>query len=159
MFSQSLEDAILAYLKQQEGVPEDYNFLEHVYEIEDDIKYVLEDLLLKVNKRIACRDRYENLKEWHNQYPLFNLNDYIPGFCIDDDLFEKLAFRETLLISELNLTADSKECKPKTVGGLCLNVQIAEGHLPQEREQPVDAELDREIFLILQRVRRGSKPS
>ncbi|KAJ8982229.1 hypothetical protein NQ317_013531 [Molorchus minor] len=154
MFSQSLEDAILTYLKQQEGIPEGFDFLEQVYEIEADIKDILNDLLLKVNKRIACKDRYDNLTEWHNQYPLFDLNDYIPGFCIDEEIFQQIAFREMLLISELNMGSDTKLCKPKPVGGLCIDIQTVEGHLPIVREQPVDAELDREIFGILQRVKR-----
>lgn len=80
----SFEETILTYLRSQVAAPEDLSFdlEEVVVNPEDEIKIILEEIILKVNKRIACRDRYENLKTWHNQYPLFDLTMILPDFCI-----------------------------------------------------------------------------
>lgn len=85
LIPKTLEDTILTYLKYQEDFPEDYaDFTCEVESLtaEEEVKNVLEELLLTINKRIACRDRYDNLKQWHHQYPLFDLANYIPHFCI-----------------------------------------------------------------------------
>lgn len=80
-------------------------------------------------------------------------------FCnivfVDDEMFKHLAFRESLLISEVDYPTNSKEVEPRAVGGLCLDIQVVEGHLPANREMPTDAELDRQVFQVLQRVKSG----
>lgn len=84
---QSIEETILRYLRSQEEFPEyEYDEEPTVLDLkenaEEKVRNLLENLLLKVNKRIVCKDRYDNLKAWHGQYPLFNLEDYIPDFCL-----------------------------------------------------------------------------
>lgn len=73
-------------------------------------------------------------------------------------MFKKLVFRESLLISEVDYPSNSKEAEPRAVGGLCLDIQIVDGYQPEKREMPTDAELDREVFQILQRVKNGKIP-
>lgn len=85
LIPETLEDTILSYLKGQEDVGEGFtDFVRDVKNVsaEEEVKDVLEELLVTVNKRIACRDRYDNIKNWHHQYPLFDLSHYIPSFCI-----------------------------------------------------------------------------
>ncbi|KAJ8939320.1 hypothetical protein NQ314_011178 [Rhamnusium bicolor] len=148
----SLEATIWTYLKDQEAVLEGDLHFEEISP-EDEIKGILDELLFKVNKRIACRDRYDNLKQWHHQYALFDINDFVSDYCMDDELFEKLSFRETLLISALDPDVFCKEVEPKAVGGLCLDIQMAEGHQPEKRERPTDAQLDKEVLELLQKAK------
>lgn len=80
-----LEETIISYLKDQEVCGESYSgFPCEVKDAiaEEEVKDILNDLLFKVNKRIACRDRYDNLRAWHHQHALFDLNNYVPNFCI-----------------------------------------------------------------------------
>nr|XP_023028736.1 ciliogenesis-associated TTC17-interacting protein-like [Leptinotarsa decemlineata] len=93
---ESFEETILYYLRGQEIWPE-APFEVKLGEDKDEyavenVQEILSDLLLKVEKRIACKDRYENLKLWHNQYPLFDLNDFIPDFCMELIMNEKTVY-------------------------------------------------------------------
>ncbi|KAG5873451.1 hypothetical protein JTB14_007218 [Gonioctena quinquepunctata] len=156
---QSFEDTILFYLRGQEIWPEDFNIhLEaKVDNPAENIHDILDDLLLKVHKRIACKDRYENLKQWHNQYPLFDLSVFIKDFCIDEEMMQKLAFREVLLISEIDSIAYSEYTVPQPVGALCLNVSRVDGHMSEKPlQRATGAELDYEIFKTWQRAKQAS---
>lgn len=52
----------------------------------------------------------------------------------DDDLYKKLEFRESVIISVLDKTKDG--LLPKPVGGMCLDIQHATGKNPLERRIP-----------------------
>lgn len=73
----------------------------------------------------------------------------------DEEMLKKLAFRESLLISEVDYPSDSMEVEPRPVGGLCLDIQMVDGYLPKNREMPTDAELDRAVFQTLQKAKQG----
>ncbi|KAJ8916532.1 hypothetical protein NQ315_000174 [Exocentrus adspersus] len=153
---ETLEDTILSYLRDQEvycGEAYDETVDVKSFTAEEEVKDILHDLVVKVNKRIACKDRYDNLKLWHHQYPLFNLEDFIPDFCIDEEMLRKLAFRENLFISELDSLSEPGKAEPKPVGGLCLDIQVVDGHQLIDRDIPSDNEVDLQVFKILQRVK------
>ncbi|CAH1118464.1 unnamed protein product [Phaedon cochleariae] len=155
----TFEEAILSYLKGQELWPEDdFEVKPPDDNAEENVEELIKELVMKVNKRIACKDRYENLKQLHNQYPLFDLNDYFSDFCMDEELMEKLSFRETLLISELDATSagasgSRQESEPTPVGGLCLHVEVVDAYMPDQRMNNVD--MDREIFQIYKRAKQA----
>lgn len=144
----SFEEDIIGYLKNQEIFAEDDIFpsfsLQDQLSPEQEISNVLEEILNRVCKRIFCRDRYENIRLEHNQYPLFDLSHIIPDFCMDEDTMEQLTFRESVLISEIDSLSSSREVEPKSVGGLCLSVQFVDGFIPEEREMPVEEKIHQE---------------
>lgn len=74
---------------------------------------------------------------------------------LDDEMFQKLAFRETLMISKVDAVAEFREVDPKPVGGLCLDVQMVQGYQPLHKEEPMDADLDIQVFNILQKMKAG----
>lgn len=83
---QNFEETIINYLKSQESYPEHLDLLSPEQSPEQEIRDILEEILFKVDKRIVCRDRYDNLKSWHNQYTLFELSSIIPDFCMGEFL-------------------------------------------------------------------------
>ncbi|XP_050502658.1 ciliogenesis-associated TTC17-interacting protein-like [Diabrotica virgifera virgifera] len=158
---QSFEARVLSYLKAQEHL----NWGEAFEEIEEEetpeqhAQAILQEILLKLNKRIVCQDRYDNLKENHNQFPLFNLEDIIPDFCIDEDMIKQLTFSETLVISELDGYKNSKETVPKAVGSLVLNILAEDAILPHNiKKKAIDADIEREVTLTLQRAKQVAGP-
>lgn len=52
----------------------------------------------------------------------------------DENIYEQLAFSETLVISELHDTNDSELKEPVPVGGLSLNIQSVQG-LSRHRQE------------------------
>nr|CAI5856961.1 unnamed protein product [Callosobruchus analis] len=167
----SLEETIISYLKGQEVFPEsDYG--EARYEenaealVEAKVRLILEELLLKVNKRIVCKDRYQNLKTWHSQYPLFDLEDFFPDFCVDDEMIRALSFQESLLVSYLDspdgatsavkIVGECREMKPIPVGSLCLNIQAVDANQPENRPAPITSELlDQQIMNTVKAARQA----
>lgn len=77
----SFNDLILEYLKAQEPPKP---------EVTDDagkgtmdiVKDVLNDLLDRMERRIALKEEYEWKVKHHNQYPLFDLKEKITDFNI-----------------------------------------------------------------------------
>ncbi|CAH1982201.1 unnamed protein product [Acanthoscelides obtectus] len=169
---ESLEDTIISYLKGQEICPEsDYDEAKYKENAEalvgEKVKLILEELLLKVNKRVVCKDRYQNLKTWHNQYPLFDLEDFFPDFCVDEDTMRALSFRESLLVSFLDnsdetgasvvrIEGDSREVVPCAVGSLCLNIQMVDANQPEDRPTPISSEMmDQQIMNTVKAARQA----
>lgn len=82
---QSFEERIINYLRGQEiFVEDDFRTFSVVEKLrpEEEIGIILDEIVDKVINRILCKDRYENTRLWHNQYPLFDMSHIIPGFCI-----------------------------------------------------------------------------
>ncbi|XP_072382624.1 ciliogenesis-associated TTC17-interacting protein isoform X2 [Diabrotica undecimpunctata] len=156
--AQSFEARVLSYLKAQEHLNwgEAFEEIEEEESPEQHVQAILQEILLKLNKKIVCQDRYDNLKENHNQFPLFNLEDIIPDFCIDEDMIKQLTFSETLVISELDGYENSEETVPKAVGSLVLNILAEDAILPHNiKKKAIDADIEKEVTQTLQRAKQG----
>lgn len=72
----------------------------------------------------------------HHQYDLFKLAEFIPNFDIDDKIYDAITFRECLIINKLEGGSDKEGTMAFTtnpVGGICIDIQKAEGKQPQVR--------------------------
>lgn len=76
------------------------------------------------------------------------------NFFLDDELMDKIAFRETILISNLD-PPGKKETEPRPVGGMVISVQAVDAHLPEERPKLRDNELDLQILQMVQKAKQG----
>lgn len=88
---QTFEERIISYLKCQEILGEDnlnqsFTLIDAIAP-EEEVGIILAEIVDKVIKRVVCRDRYENIRLWHNQFPLFDLSHIIPDFCIGKNFF------------------------------------------------------------------------
>ncbi|XP_025830962.1 ciliogenesis-associated TTC17-interacting protein-like [Agrilus planipennis] len=70
----------------------------------------------------------------HNQYLLFDFSNIVPEFFIDEQLYDQMTFRETLLVSTFANMSESPV--PTPVGGICIDVQKAKGRGPLVRRDP-----------------------
>ncbi|XP_050315517.1 ciliogenesis-associated TTC17-interacting protein-like [Anthonomus grandis grandis] len=148
-----LEDTITEYLKDQNAAAEyPYNFdaineLELQNARERDKTYhiveeVLNDILEDVERTTLFQAKYKEAYKGHHQYPLFDPDDILPGFILDDALIHQLCFREALIISNIDEPAasgDGKTMKPKPVGGLCLKIEIAKGFPPSQQKSATES--------------------
>lgn len=168
----SIEEEILNYLRQQEQeqqqnegdrtprVPQDsYSYPSDSHN-SSYIRTILNELLIAIDRRTRLRREYMKRLREHNQYDLFDLSKTIPNFYIgmllqnsfnsyfslikfqDDEMAEKLCFRETLVIGHLHL--EMANAPPNAVGGICLNVQKAKGSHPLDRKIPMFDETPRD---------------
>ncbi|CAG9857564.1 unnamed protein product [Phyllotreta striolata] len=158
----TIDESILSYLKDHEDAGEFAQKGETALEWDsnEQMRYIMRELLIKINKRLACKEKYENLTLWHNQYPLFDMENFIPDFNIDDDMIKMLSFRETVLISELDSDRDdSRECTPNPIGSLCLNIDGIHSVLPEGVKRTcTDQELELEVLQTLQRAKHAAGP-
>lgn len=67
----------------------------------------------------------------------------------DESIMSKLSFTESVLISKIESTIESREVEPKPVGGLCLSIEIVDGYIPEDREISIDEKLERDVTRIL----------
>nr|XP_023028854.1 ciliogenesis-associated TTC17-interacting protein-like [Leptinotarsa decemlineata] len=75
----------------------------------------------------------------------------------DEEMMQKLAFRESLLISELDSIGNGQDAKTTPVGGLCLSVELTEGFVPEAAKQrTTNAEIDCQILQTWQRAKQAS---
>lgn len=155
--AQNYEERILTYLRRQETFDKD-EFLLPIPVDEDTTKEVIGDVLNKlinnVIKRVICRDKYENMRLNHNQYPLFDLSHIIPDFCMSEDIMKHISFRESVLISKVDSVCGSREVEPKAVGGLCLNIQSVDGFL-EEINISQEKQIDNRVAYILKNSRQA----
>ncbi|GJQ85394.1 hypothetical protein Trydic_g10168 [Trypoxylus dichotomus] len=139
----TVNEDIIRYLKEQDLLgEEEEEFLQSITNFtEASIRQILEDLLKKFEKKQKLKDDYEERVEAHNQYFLFDLKNVIPEFQINDEMYEALTFRETLIVQRI---IDGNELAPEPVGGLCLDIQQAKGKQPPKREcDDIDSRLAR----------------
>ncbi|XP_031331731.1 uncharacterized protein LOC116162270 [Photinus pyralis] len=133
-FPRSLTEDILKYLEQQDYLcAEDDGLADNDQEYLHNVRHMIEQLIEKIASRAEYLEAYNAKLREHNQYPLFNLKELIPNFEIDDDLYNKLTFRETLVVGSFTSCPTSQ--LPTVVGGLCLDVQSAKGKNPPLRQQ------------------------
>lgn len=92
---------------------------------------ILDDIVRAIELKQQAKVQYEKTVRDHNQYDLFDISKIIPGFHMDDDMYEKLAFRETLVIG--TFARDAYGLHPDPAGGLSLNIEMARGSQPLNR--------------------------
>ncbi|KAF2904558.1 hypothetical protein ILUMI_01605 [Ignelater luminosus] len=129
----SVTEDIIKYLEEQERFNADGERWgkDTTYGI-NRARSVLEDIIKNIADRAQLIEEFEAQLKAHNQYPLFELDKIIPDFEIDDEMYNKLTFRETLVISTFKDSTNS--FAPNIVGGLCLDIQKAKGSNPLYRK-------------------------
>lgn len=133
-FPRSLTEDILKYLAEQDYLcGEDDGLAADDQKYLPNVRQMIEQLIEKIARRAEYIEAYNAQLRAHNQYPLFNLKQLIPNFEIDDDLYNKMTFRETLVVGSFASCPTAQ--LPTIVGGLCLDVQSAKGKSPLLRQQ------------------------
>ncbi|CAH0548769.1 unnamed protein product [Brassicogethes aeneus] len=126
------ENIILAYLQNQQVNDVEEYIPPSESPSQKFVREFLEELIWKVEKQTAWRERYRQLESEHNQNFLFEIMDYIPEFFLDDTVVQKLTFRENLIICSIDQIPLCKQVGTlNAVGGLVLDIQWAEGKVPR----------------------------
>ncbi|KAL1502553.1 hypothetical protein ABEB36_007678 [Hypothenemus hampei] len=158
-----LEYTTAEYLQSENEADESFayafnrinKFDEEAFSMEDQkiffmIEDLLNDILDDVDRTVLYQEEYKKIQKIHHQYPLFDLEDLIPGFALDEDIARQLCFRELLLISNVDQTVPgtSNVTKPNGVGGLCLKIELVKGKLPNKpkiTEEEINSNLAQKI--------------
>ncbi|XP_030754786.1 ciliogenesis-associated TTC17-interacting protein-like [Sitophilus oryzae] len=164
-----LEDSINEYLKSQQDITEfgfhypDFTAEDEVSEpgIKKDysiIEELLNDILYDVDRTIVYQELYKKAQKKHHQYALFDLDDFVPGFNIDNDIAQQMCFKELLLISSVDqsVTNITDGIKPTGVGGLCLKIELGEG-LPM-MDKPPKKETKKSLAEKISKIKQGLMP-
>lgn len=131
------EEDVLRYLEQQQKLQcageSDFK-LPKIHSATVCINSILEDVLQAIEKRQQAKVEFQKALRAHNQYDLFDLSTIIRNFNIDENMYDKLTFHETLVVAMFE--EGPFHLRPEPVGGLCLNIEKARGSQPLQRVEP-----------------------
>lgn len=132
------EEDVLNYLEQQQKTQcageSDFK-IPKILSGHDCVTSILQDIVSAIEKQKQAKVVYDKTLRDHNQYDLFDLSKTIPGFCIDEELYEKMTFRETLVIGVFENNSYGYGLHPDPAGGFSLNIEMARGSQPLDRKE------------------------